>query len=312
MATKNSAFRSRLKRDAQAGLYRAKRHRVHYLFMLPYMIMFITFMVLPMIIAICLSFTSFNMLEQPQLIGFQNYYRLFLNDNIFSIAIKNTIVLAVIIGPVGYLMSFLFAWLINELAHWVRVFMTIVFYAPSISGGMYIMWTYLFSSDQQGYVNSLLFRLGFTQEPLLFFQDSRFMMPLVIIVSLWMSLGTTFLVFIAGFQGLDKRYYEAAAIDGIKNRWQELYFITLPMLKPQLFLNAVLSISSAFAVGDVVVSLCGFPSTNYAVHTIMNHIQDYGFTRYEMGYACAMATLLFSLMIGCNLAVQKLLKGIGS
>ena len=289
-----------------------RKHKTHYLFMLPYALVYMLFTILPVGIAVFLSFTSFNMLEPPKYTALQNYFRLFMNDDIFITALKNTLIFAVITGPAGYLMAFMFAWLINELTHGMRVFMTILFYAPSISGGMYVMWTYLFSSDQQGYVNSILFRLGITKSPILFFQDERFMMPLTILVILWMSLGTTFLVFIAGFQGLDKRYYEAAAIDGIRNRWQELWYITLPLLKPQLLLNAVLSISSAFTVGDVVTSLCGFPSTNYAVHTIMNHIQDYGFTRYEMGYACAIATVLFLMMFGCNVAVRKLLKGVGA
>ncbi len=312
MNTTPNSFGARLKGDLKNGFRQAKKHRAHYLFVLPYAILYAVFMILPVAIAIFLGFTSFNMLESPQAVGFQNFFRLFLNDEIFITALKNTLVFAVIIGPLGYIMAFMFAWLINELSHGMRVLFTIIFYAPSVSGGMYVVWTYLFSSDQQGYVNSLLFRLGITQEAILFFQDERFMAPLVIVVSLWMSLGTTFLVFIAGFQGLDTRYYEAAAIDGIRNRWQELWYITLPMMKPQLLLNAVLSITSAFTVGDICTALCGFPSTNYAVHTIMNHIQDYGFTRYEMGYACAIATFLFALMVLCNMAVNKLLKGIGT
>jgi len=312
MTTSNADFRTRLKVDLAHNFHQIKMHKAHYAFMLPYFLVFTVFMILPVGIAIILSFTSFNMLEQPEFIGFQNYFRLFLNDEIFVTAIKNTIVFAVIIGPGGYLMSFMFAWLINELSHAMRVLFTIVFYAPSISGGMYVVWKYLFDSDQQGFVNSLLFRWGITDKPILFFEDPDYMATLVIVVSLWMSLGTTFLVFIAGFQGMDKRCYEAAAIDGIRNRWQELWYITLPMMKPQLLLNAVLSISSAFTVGSAVTALCGFPSTEYAAHTIINHIQDYGLERYEMGYACAIATLLFVVMLGCNMAVNKLLKGIGA
>ncbi len=305
------SFWRRVREDLCYQLHQIKMHRTHYLFMLPHALVFTTFTVIPVIIAICLSFTSFNMLETPEFVGLNNYFRLFLNDEIFTKAVGNTLLFAVVTGPLGYLMSFMFAWLINELSHVPRVLFTIVFYAPSISGGMFVIWNYLFSGDSQGLVNSLLLRMNMITEPILFFQDSNFMMPLIMLIILWMSLGTTFLVFIAGFQGVDRKFYEAAAIDGINNRWQELWYITLPLLKPQLMLNAVLAITNAFGVGDIITQLAGFPSTNYAVHTIMNHLHDYGTIRYEMGYACTIATVLFVIMLGSNLLIQRLLKRVG-
>lgn len=279
------AFKARLKSDCSNTLKSMRKHRAHYLFMLPYLIIFTLFTILPVIVAVWLSFTSFNMLSAPKFIGVDNYFRLFLNDDIFIIALKNTLAFAIIIGPGGFLLSFFFAWLINDLSHKMRVFFTIVFYAPSISGGIFVIWNYLFSGDAQGYVNSMLRKLGLIQSPIQFFQNTSYMFPILIMIILWMSLGTSFLVFIAGFQGVDRQYYEAAALDGISNRWQELWYVTLPMMKPQLLLSAVLSITNSFGVGDVITNLCGFPSTNYAVHTIMNHLADYGTTRYEMGYA---------------------------
>ncbi|MBQ1962440.1 MAG: sugar ABC transporter permease [Clostridia bacterium] len=280
--------------------------------MAPYAILFFVFTVLPVAVAILLSFTSFNMLEAPKFIGIANYYKMFLNDDIFITSVKNTLIMAVLIGPGGYILSFLFAWLINELSRLMRVIFTIIFYAPSLAGGMLTIWTFFFSGDATGYVNGTLMKLGIVNEPIIFFQDEAYMIPLIIFVSLWMSLGTTFLSFIAGFQGVDKQYYEAAAIDGIRNRWQELWYITLPLLKPQLFFGAVMSITSAFGVGAVVTALCGSPSTNYAAHTVMNHITDYGSTRYEMGYACALATVLFVIMIVSNKLVQKLISHVGT
>lgn len=306
------AFKARLKSDCRLTLRAMRKHRVHYLFMLPYLLLFTLFTILPVIVAVLLSFTSFNMLSAPEFIGVDNYFRLFLNDDVFIIALKNTLLFAVIVGPGGFLLSFFFAWLINELSHNMRVFFTIIFYAPSISGGIYIIWNYLFSGDAQGYVNSILRKLGIIQTPIQFFQNPDYMFPILIVIILWMSLGTSFLVFIAGFQGVDKQYYEAAALDGISNRWQELWYVTLPMMKPQLLLSAVLSITGSFGVGDVITNLCGFPSTNYAVHTIMNHLSHYGTTRYEMGYACTLATILFLMMIFCNSVIRKLLKSVGT
>ena len=301
----------RLREDTRYTLRQIRQHRTHYLFMLPYALLFTTFTLLPVIMAMFLSFTSFNVLEAPVWQGIRNYYRLFLNDDEFMIALKNTILMACIIGPVGYVMSFLFAWLINELSHFMRVIFTIIFYAPSLAGGMLQIWSFFFSGDSTALVNGTLLRFNLIQEPIVFFQNTTYMMPLVIIVSLWMSLGTTFLSFIAGFQGVDTQYYEAAAIDGLRNRWQELWYITLPLLRPNLLFGAVMSITSAFSVGDVMNSLCGFPSTEYAVHTMMNHLQDYGTIRYEMGYACAIATLLFLMMLLSNMAIQKLLRKVG-
>lgn len=211
------AFKARLKSDCRLTLRAMRKHRVHYLFMLPYLLLFTLFTILPVIVAVLLSFTSFNMLSAPEFIGVDNYFRLFLNDDIFIIALKNTLLFAVIVGPGGFLLSFFFAWLINELSHNMRVFFTIIFYAPSISGGIYIIWNYLFSGDAQGYVNSILRKLGIIQTPIQFFQNPDYMFPILIVIILWMSLGTSFLVFIAGFQGVDKQYYEAAALDGISN-----------------------------------------------------------------------------------------------
>ena len=288
-----------------------RKHRTHYLFMLPYLLIFTLFTILPVVVAVCLSFTSFNMLSAPQFIGVSNYFRLFLNDDIFVIALKNTLAFAVIVGPGGFLLSFFFAWLINDLSRGMRVFFTIVFYAPSISGGIFVIWNYLFSGDAQGYINSMLRRLGVIQAPIQFFQNPAYMFPVLIAIILWMSLGTSFLVFIAGFQGVDKQYYEAAAIDGITNRWQELWHITLPAISPHLVFSAVLAITASFGTEVVATALTGFPSTGYATHTLMHHMKDFGFIRVQRGYACAIAVLLFVMSISVNKVAQHLVKKVG-
>lgn len=285
--------------------------RVCYAFALPYMLFFFVFTVLPVLTSVVLSFTDFNMLEVPGFVGFANYTRLLFNDSVFIKAIKNTIILAVAIGPGGYLLSLIFAWFINELQPKLRAVVTLLFYAPSICGNGYLIWQVMFSSDDYGYVNSLLLRLGVIQEPILFFSNPQYMMGLIILVSLWSAMGTGFLSFIAGFQGMEKSYYEAGAIDGIRNRFQELWFITLPMMRPQMMFSAVMSITSAFNVGPVITALCGYPSTDYAAHTIMNHLTDYGSIRYEMGYASAIATVLFVIMIGSNLLCKRLIGKVG-
>ncbi len=285
--------------------------RVSYAFMLPFLLIFFTFTVLPVLVSIILSFTSFNMLEFPDFVGFENYTRLLFNDSVFVTGVKNTLILAVILGPGGYILSLILAWFINELTPIARAFVTLVFYVPSISGNAYMIWQVMFSSDDYGYVNSLLTKLGLIQQPILWLNDTRYIMTIIIVVSLWMSLGTGFLSFVAGFQGVNKSYYEAGAVDGIKNRWQELWYISLPMLRPQLMFGAVMSITGVFNVGPVITALCGYPTTDYAAHTVMNHLIDYGTTRFEMGYASAIATLLFIISIAANIYIKKLISKVG-
>ncbi|MNC05050.1 Lactose transport system permease protein LacF [compost metagenome] len=288
-----------------------KKSKHYYLLMSPYMIIFFTFTVLPVVFSLVLSFFYFNMLEFPRFVGWQNYSRLFLNDDVFMIALKNTLLFAVITGPVSYIACFIFAWIINELSPKVRAVMTLVFYAPSISGNVFFIWLIVFSGDSYGYLNGFLMKAGFILEPIQWLTNESYILPIIMIVQLWLSLGTSFLAFIAGLQNIDKTLVEAGAMDGIRNRWQELWFITLPSMRPQLMFGAVMQITSSFAVAEVSTALVGFPSVNYAGHTIVTHLMDYGTIRFEMGYASAIATFLFLLMVGSNKLTQKLLRRVG-
>ncbi|MDR0909186.1 MAG: sugar ABC transporter permease [Spirochaetaceae bacterium] len=292
-------------------LHEIVKSKVCYLFLAPYAIVFALFVVAPLIVSIFYSFTYYNILEPPKFIGLQNYINLLLADDVFLIAVKNTFIMAAITGPIGYLMSFLFAWFIHELPRYVRAFVTLVFYAPSISGAVYVIWAIIFSGDAYGYINGLLMQFGLIDGPILWLTDPKYMMPVVLVVIVWLSLGSGFLSFVAGLNTVDETLYEAGLIDGIKNRWQELWYITLPNMKGMLLFGAVMAITQSFGVADVTTALCGFPSTDYAVHTVVNHLVDYGSIRFEMGYASAIATLLFFIMILCNKLVQKALSKVG-
>ena len=289
-----------------------KRNWVAYLMVAPYMLIFTCFTILPVALSILLSFTDFNLLEMPNIVWFDNYIRLFLDDDIFLTAAQNTLIFAAIVGPVSYFMSLLIAWFINELSPKIRAIVTLIFYAPSISGQVYLVWKTLFSSDAYGWANAWLVQLGIISKEIAWFENADYVMPLCIVVALWTSLGTAFLSFIAGLQGIDKAQYEAGAVDGIKNRWQELWYITLPNMKPQLMFGAVMSITSSFGFGGVVTALCGFPSVDYAAHTIVHHLEDYGSQRFEIGYSSTIAVILFIVMIGANSLVKKILSKVGS
>jgi len=288
-----------------------KRNKTAYFMVAPFMLIFICFTVLPVVLSMLISFTDFNMLEVPNIVGPLNYVRLFTSDDIFLTAIKNTFIFAAIVGPVSYLMSLMVAWFINELPPKIRAVVTLIFYAPSIAGQAYLVWGTLFSSDQYGWANAVLLKLGIINTEIAFFQDADWVMPLCIVVAIWTSLGTSFLSFIAGLQGIDKAQFEAGAVDGIRNRWQELWYITLPNMKPQLMFGAVMSITGSFGFGAVVTALCGFPSVDYAAHTIMHHLEDYGSQRFEIGYSSTIAVVLFAVMIGANTLIKRLLSKVG-
>ncbi len=305
--TPKNRSRSRL-RHFWEGL---RRDSISYLFIAPFGILFGLFTVIPVVLSIVLSFTYFNMLQPPKWVGWSNYIRLFFEDEIFLLAVKNTLIFAAITGPVSYMACFLFAWLINELRPKLRAFLTLLFYAPSISGSAFLIWQIMFSGDMYGYINGLLLRLGFINRPIQWLITPQYMMPIVIIVALWMSLGTSFLAFIAGLQGVDEQLYEAGAIDGVRNRWQELWYLTLPQMRPYLMFGAIMSITGSFTAAGQISALTGFPPTDYATWTVMQHLQDYGYIRYEMGYAASIAVVLFLVMVGTQRLVQRVLEKVG-
>lgn len=300
------------KRNFQIGWKKAKMAKTCYLFLLPYALLFTAFFILPVGMSIFFSFTYYNVLEPAQFIGLKNYVDLLLTDDVFLIGVKNTFLIAAITGPVGYIASFMFAWFINELPRYIRAVAVVVFYAPTISGQAYLIWAILFSGDAYGYVNSFLIELGILSEPKLWLSDPNLMMNVLLIVILWMSLGNGFLSFVAGLQGIDESQFEAGYVDGVKNRWQELWYITLPNMKPMLLFGAVMAITQSFGVAEVTMALAGFPSTDYAARTVVEHLYDYGVTRFDMGYASAIATVLFLTMILCNKAIQAALRKVGN
>lgn len=284
-----------------------KTNKACYAMLLPFMSLFIIFTVVPVVMSLPMGFTNFNMIETPKFVGLSNFYTLFLNDDVFLIAVRNTLIFAIFTGPFSYILSFIIAWLINEMNAFLKTFFTFVFYAPSMTTSVYVTWQLILSGDSYGYLNAVLVDLGILNEPAQWLTDTNYILTVVIIVQLWMSMGAGFLAIRAGFQNIDKSMYEAGAIEGIKNRWQELFYITIPSMGPQLLFAAVIQISASFTVGVVGQNLVGLPSTDYAAHTIMNHATDYGNIRYEMGYASAICFVLFAAMLLANKGINWLL-----
>lgn len=280
--------------------------KVGYLFLAPFLILFLLFTLIPVLVGICLSFTNYNMVSMPDFIGISNYKLLFLEDKEFLIALKNTLLFAFISGPISLLMSFVLAWMINQLRA-TRQFFALAIYAPSIVSGtaISVVWLYFFSGDSYGLINNFLTNVGLISQPIQWTTDPAYILGVVIFISVWMGMGTGFLTFLAAFRNTSMEQHEAAMIDGIRSSSQELFYIILPQMKPQLLFAAINSTVNAFAVFDVAVAIAGFPSPNYAAHTIVAHLYDFAFVRFEMGYASAVAVVLFFITFVMGKVLRK-------
>lgn len=277
----------------------------------PFFLVFFVLTVIPIISSVVLSFTSYDMLNPIRFVGIENYARMFVSDDMFLTVLKNTLVLVIMTGPVGFLLAFLLAWLVNEFSPKVRTLLSFMFYAPSLAGNAYFIWKILFSGDSYGYLNSFLLSLGMITEPITWLSDAQYLMPIIIMVQLWQSMGISFLSNIAGLQNVSRDLYEAGAIDGVRNRWQELWYITLPSMEHMILFSVVMQIQSSFSISAITTELAGYPSVGNSVDTIVSHMMDVGTVRYEMGYASAVAVILFLIMAGTRILLGKMLDAMG-
>jgi multiple sugar transport system permease protein len=285
-----SAIRTWLDREGSA-----------YAFLATYALLFIVFIVVPVGAAFLLSFTFFDTIQFPSFIGLRNYITLLTQDDIFMrYVLPNTITFAVIVGPGGYALAFFLAWVLAQLPRIPRAIFALILYSPSMTAGvtMAVVWQALFSGDQLGHLNGFLMRLGVLQEPVQWLQSPQYLMTIMIAVTLWGSMGIGFLAMLAGILEINPELYEAAELDGMNSRWQEIFYITIPSMKPQMLFGAVMAIVGTFQAGAIGVLLSGSnPTPRYAGQLIVNHIEDYGFLRYEMGYAAAVSVVLLLMVL---------------
>lgn len=278
-------------------------------FLLPYGALFICFILVPVAMAIALSFTNYDAVSTPSFVGVANYIDLLTKDTIFmQYVLPNTVTYALVVGPLSYVLSFLLAWCLSQIQKVSRTILALLIYSPSMTSGvaMAVVWRILFSGDQQGYLNSFLIGMGWISEPIEFLQSSDFLMPIMILVGLWSSMGVGFLAMLAGMMNIDVTMYEAASIDGIRSRAQEMFYITIPLMKPQMLFGAVMAVVNTFQVGYIGVALSGSnPTPQYAGQLIVNLIEDYGFIRYEMGYASAASVVLLVAVYTMSRAAKK-------
>ncbi len=271
-----------------------------FLMLLPYATLFSLFIAIPVAVAIGLSMTHFNVIQTPDFAGLSNYVRILTQDEIFmKYILPNTFKYSLIVGPGGYILSFMFAWMLAQIQSGPRKYLTLILYLPSMLGGVFIavIWRTIFAGDKGGYINAMLLEWNVIQTPIQFLISPDYLMNIMIIVALWSAMGIGFLAMLAGILNVPEELYEAAYIDGIKNKFQELIYITIPSMKPQMLFGAVMAIVGAFSTGYMGVALSGAnPTPEYSGQLIYNHIEDFGFQRYEMGYAAAISVILLLII----------------
>jgi len=279
-------------------------------FLGPYYLMFSIFIVVPVVVAIMLSFTYFDSIQFPTFTGFRNYIDLFTQDAVFMrYVLPNTIRFALIVGPGGYFLSFMMAWLLAQIPHRARTVLALALYSPSMTAGvaMTVLWRVIFSGDEAGYINSILLRFNLVTEPVQFLQSPQHLMTIMILVTLWGSMGVGFLAMLSGILNINAELYEAAYIDGLRNRVQEIMYVTIPSMRPQMLFGAVMAIVATFQAGAIGVQLSGAnPTPQYAGQLIVNHIEDFGFIRFEMGYAAAVSVALLAMVYLCAKFINRL------
>lgn len=287
------------------------KHSVWFM-LAPYIVLFVTFILLPVLAACVLSLTRFNGVQAPVFVGVKNYLELISQDEVFmKYVLPNTIKYAVIVGPGGYMLSFFLAWVLAQLTKWPRTILSIIIYSPSMTSGvtMSVIWQVIFSGDRMGYLNNLLLSMNLIQEPIQFLTSANTLMPIMILVSLWSSMGVGFLAMLAGILNVNPSLYEAAYLDGVHNRLQEVFYITIPTMLPQMLFGAVMAVVNTFSVASIGVQLSGAnPTPGYAGQMIANHIDDYGYLRYEMGYAAAVSVVLLLMIWGFTQLSNKLFR----
>ena len=281
------------------------------LMLVPFLVLFLLVTVVPVLVSMGLSLFEYDPMKGAKWNGLDNYIYMFFEDDVFWTSVKNTLLFALVTGPIGFMLSFVLAWFINEFSPFTRSILSFLFYSPALMGNAYFIWQVIFSSDSYGYMNSFLLSLGLINSPIQWLKEPAYILPIIMIVQLWMSMGVSFLANIAGLQNVNEELYEAGAIDGIKNRWYELWYITLPYMKNILLFSAVMQISSSFSAGQICMTLAGFPSVNYAAETIVTHLTDVGTMRYEMGLACAISFFLFLIMLASRWTIGKILAKVG-
>ena len=287
------------------------KHAVFWL-QLPFIVLFLLFIIIPTVVAFVLSFTDFNSIQSPNWVGAENYINILTNDDVFAgHALPNTIKFAIIVGVFGYILSFVLAWILAQVPRVPRTIMAAMLYLPSMTGPtmMQNVWQIIFAGDKVGYLNALLLKLDIIQTPIIWLSDSNYIMTIMIVVSLWSCMGIGFLSMLAGILNVNRELYEAAHIDGVSNRLQEVIYVTIPAIKPHMMFGAIMSLVIAFQNANIGGLLSGAnPTPGYGGQLLITHADEHAFVRYEMGYSAAISVIVLIIIWVISQLSKKVFK----
>ena len=280
-----------------------RRNVVGYIFIAPFVLGFLFWFLIPALASLWLVFQKWNMIDPPEFIGLGNFGKL-LTDKLFWQALKVTTVYSAIAVPLGMVLAFLLAMLMNSKVRGITVFRTI-YYLPSIVPAVSnaVLWAWILNSDF-GLLNALLHVFGVRR--ILWLQDPDWALPALVLMSLW-GLGGGMVIYLAGLQGIPNEFYEAAAIDGA-GAWAKLWHVTLPLMSPVIFFNLVMSIIGTFQIFTAGYLITNGGPQNATLFYVL-YLWRNAFLYLNMGYAAALAWVLFIIIIGLTALVFK---GIGS
>ncbi|TNM61221.1 carbohydrate ABC transporter permease [Aliirhizobium smilacinae] len=263
-----------------------------YAYLAPYLIGLIIFTAIPFLTSLYLSFTSYDLMSSPQWTGLSNYTRLFTRDRTFEKSLSVTLLYVFSTVPLKLAFALFIAAILNYKIRFINIFRT-AFYVPSILGGsiaIAVLWRYLFSTE--GLVNMALAGLGFSAVD--WFGDPTNALFTITLLRCW-QFGSAMVIFLAALQSIDKSLYEAAAIDGA-GKVMTFFFVTLPLLTPVIFFNLVMQMVQAFQEfnGPYIITQGGPLKYTYLLPL---YIYEEAFKKFNMGYASAIAWVLFAIIM---------------
>lgn len=272
-----------------------------YLFIAPWLVGFLLLTAGPMLVSVWMSLQRWNILTPPHYVGMGNYRKLFTEDPLFWKSLGNTAYYAFFSVPLGMTVALLLALLLNQKVRGLALFRTI-FYLPSVVSGVAtaVLWQLLLNPETGG-VNYLLRQLGM-QDPPGWLTSEQWAMPGLILMSTW-TVGGMMLIFLAGLQGVSDELLQAATVDGA-GTWARFRHVTLPLLTPTIFFNLVMAIIGSFQVfTQTFVMTNGGPAD--ATLTYVLYLYRNAFEFFRMGYASALAWVLFFILLAMTLAVFR-------
>jgi len=265
---------------------------VGYIFISPFILGFLLWQFIPMVTSAWMAFQDWNMISAPHFVFLDNFSTIF-HDELFWQSLKVTAVYSLISVPIGLVLSFCAALLLNTKVSGIGIFRTFYYLpvvVPSVAGAL--LWAWMLNTEF-GLVNLVLRSVGLPKVHWLI--DPNLALLSLIMVSLWSSIGGAMVIFLAGLQGVDNMYYEAAEMDGA-GYWAKLWYVTIPLVSPVIFFNLIMGIIGSFQVFSAGYLITGGGPNNATLFYVL-HIYRVGFMYLKMGQASALAWVLFVIVM---------------